>query len=182
MSVRACAHGRQQRAHEEKGGHEVDLHRGRELFGRQLVRGRHVEKTGVADDDVDHATVMGLERRGELGHLGRYAQVGLEGGGVVADGTGRVSERPGAACDEGHAGPRTGETRGDRPPDAARRPGDEGHAARERAVHAHRPPFADQARRRNSSRVLASSRKVPRSADVIVFEFCFSTPRIIMQR
>ena len=38
------------------------------------------------------------------------------------------------------------------------------------------------ARRRNSSRVFASSRNDPSSALVIVFEFCFSTPRIIMQR
>ena len=38
------------------------------------------------------------------------------------------------------------------------------------------------ASRRNSSRVFASSRNDPSSALVIVFEFCFSTPRIIMQR
>src|SRR6266542_2213030 len=38
------------------------------------------------------------------------------------------------------------------------------------------------ARRRNSSRVFGSSRKAPRSAEVIVLEFCFCTPRIIMQR
>ena len=42
-------------------------------------------------------------------------------------------------------------------------------------------PFA-YAKYRNSSRVLGSSRKPPRSALVIVFEFCFSTPRIIMHR
>ena len=36
--------------------------------------------------------------------------------------------------------------------------------------------------RRNSSRVRGSSRKLPRIAEVIVFEFCFCTPRIIMQR
>lgn len=38
------------------------------------------------------------------------------------------------------------------------------------------------ARRRNSSRVFESSRNTPRSAEVIVLEFCFWTPRIIMQR
>ena len=42
-----------------------------------------------------------------------------------------------------------------------------------------RPPCA---RRRNSSRVLESSRKMPRSALVTAREFCFSTPRIIMQK
>ena len=36
--------------------------------------------------------------------------------------------------------------------------------------------------RRNSSRVIWSSRNDPRMADVIVFEFCFCTPRIIIQR
>lgn len=35
---------------------------------------------------------------------------------------------------------------------------------------------------RNSSLVRWSDRNVPRTALVIVFEFCFSTPRIIMQR
>ena len=38
------------------------------------------------------------------------------------------------------------------------------------------------ASRRNSSRVRGSSRKTPRTALVTVREFCFSTPRIIMQR
>lgn len=37
-------------------------------------------------------------------------------------------------------------------------------------------------RRRNSSRVIWFSRNDPRMADVIVFEFCFCTPRIIMHR
>src|SRR5205814_4978617 len=40
-----------------------------------------------------------------------------------------------------------------------------------------------QARRaRNSERVRASSLKEPRRQDVFITEFCFSTPRIIMQR
>ena len=38
------------------------------------------------------------------------------------------------------------------------------------------------ASRRNSSRVLGSSRNAPLNAEVIVFEFCFCTPRIIMHR
>src|SRR5690606_20891085 len=42
--------------------------------------------------------------------------------------------------------------------------------------------FRPCTRRRNSSRVRPSSRKAPRSADVIVLESCFSTPRIIMQK
>src|SRR5690606_1424306 len=37
-------------------------------------------------------------------------------------------------------------------------------------------------RRRNSSRVMGQSAKTPRIALVMVREFCFSTPRIIMQR
>src|SRR5438552_4086037 len=35
---------------------------------------------------------------------------------------------------------------------------------------------------RNSERVRASSLKVPSRHDVFMIEFCFSTPRIIMQR
>src|SRR6266511_334064 len=35
---------------------------------------------------------------------------------------------------------------------------------------------------RNSSRVATDSRKVPSTEDVIMIEFCFSTPRIIMHR
>src|SRR6476619_5960686 len=35
---------------------------------------------------------------------------------------------------------------------------------------------------RNSERVRASSLKVPSKQDVFMTEFCFSTPRIIMQR
>ncbi len=48
----------------------------------------------------------------------------------------------------------------------------------------HQPPitYLAYARCRNSSRVFESSLKAPRTALVIVFEFCFSTPRIIMQR
>ena len=49
------------------------------------------------------------------------------------------------------------------------------------AVAVHTPSFAC-ASARNSSRVRASSLNTPRSAEVIVREFCFSTPRIIMQR
>src|SRR5437879_9249716 len=37
-------------------------------------------------------------------------------------------------------------------------------------------------RPRNSSRVAAESRKVPTTDEVIMTEFCFSTPRIIMHR
>ena len=51
-------------------------------------------------------------------------------------------------------------------------PGQPGHSAR-------RPAWA---RRRNSSRVFESSRKMPLSALVTAREFCFSTPRIIMQK
>lgn len=35
---------------------------------------------------------------------------------------------------------------------------------------------------RNSLRVEASRRKLPSMAEVTMLEFCFSTPRIIMQR
>ena len=71
-------------------------------------------------------------------------------------------------------------------PDASRRPGNHCCPAGEIELvprfitHSQSRPLC--ASRRNSSRVFGSSRKTPRSADVIVFEFCFCTPRIIMQR
>ena len=45
-----------------------------------------------------------------------------------------------------------------------------------------RPHRGAYASVRNSSRVRWSDRNRPRTALVIVLEFCFSTPRIIMQR
>jgi len=35
---------------------------------------------------------------------------------------------------------------------------------------------------RNSVRVATERRKLPSTAEVVIIEFCFSTPRIIMQR
>src|SRR6266571_2676821 len=60
-------------------------------------------------------------------------------------------------------------------------PGDEGEPTGERrGAHSRpRPPYTSL---RNSSRVFASWSSAPRSALVTVLEFCFSTPRIIMQR
>ena len=69
--------------------------------------------------------------------------------------------------------------------DAARASGDESALPGERGLgvaHAQIEPEVEYARRRNSSRVRASSRKAPLSDDVTVREFCFCTPRIIMQR
>jgi len=75
---------------------------------------------------------------------------------------------------------RTGITQrsSDRRADTARGAGDKGHLPVERAHSIVRLC----ARRRNSSRVLESSRKMPRTALVTAREFCFSTPRIIMQK
>ena len=65
----------------------------------------------------------------------------------------------------------------------ARCAGDDRPSTGERRLVCHRNgdegPYA---KRRNSLRVIASSRKLPRNAEVMVLEFCFSTPRIIMQR
>ena len=49
-------------------------------------------------------------------------------------------------------------------------------------AHCERGLWSVMQRRRNSSRVIWSSRNEPLMAEVIVFEFCFSTPRIIMHR
>ena len=64
-------------------------------------------------------------------------------------------------------------------PDAARGSGHQRNPAIQRR---HSDSFPPWARRRNSTRVFESSRKMPRSALVTVREFCFSTPRIIMHR
>src|SRR5258706_10288378 len=74
---------------------------------------------------------------------------------------------------------------GDGEPDAARRTGDHRQLPDQASggeLRRHGKPAPPCTSRRNSSRVLASSRNAPRSALVTVLEFCFSTPRIIMQR
>src|SRR5206468_10130449 len=72
---------------------------------------------------------------------------------------------------------------GDGEPDPARRAGDErelpGEGGGGRVAH---PGPRLYTSRRNSSRVFASCSRAPRRALVTVLEFCFSTPRIIMQR
>src|SRR2546430_10379213 len=73
--------------------------------------------------------------------------------------------------------PRGIQSVGHRAADAARGAGDEGELPAEGTI-AH--PACTSLR--NSSRVLASWSRAPRSALVTVHEFCFSTPRIIMQR
>ena len=88
--------------------------------------------------------------------------------------------------------PAAAERARDREPDAARRAGDERGAPHERrapgldvepaTARSSVPQRRPCASERNSSRVRASLRKRPRTADVTVCEFCFCTPRIIMQR
>ena len=63
-----------------------------------------------------------------------------------------------------------GEGSRDRAPDAAGGAGYQRRAIRERIAQSVDPLWMS---RRNSSRVLGSSRKLPRTADVTVLEFCF---------
>ena len=74
-----------------------------------------------------------------------------------------------------HSTARPGQRLGGGGADAAGGTGHQGQAPGEDAHSASRPPCA---RRRNSTRVFESSRKIPRRALVTVREFCFSTPRI----
>src|SRR5688572_32871521 len=89
------------------------------------------------------------------------------------DGLARAREAPDARA-------LLGESLDHATPDAAARSRHEGGAPREGGGLAHqRGRCALVVSLRNSSRVRWSSRKTPRMADVIVLEFCFSTPRII---
>src|SRR5438128_1304973 len=57
------------------------------------------------------------------------------------------------------------------------------HFSRLKARWAHRlKVYVPVSSERNSERVRASSLNAPRRQDVFMIEFCFSTPRIIMQR
>src|SRR2546430_6367755 len=102
--------------------------------------------------------------------------------------TAQVRAAAGRAIDEAAGQPYDVRSRGvqelrDGEPDPARRPGDErelpGEGGGGRVAH---PGPRLYTSRRNSSRVFASCSSAPRKALVTVLEFCFSTPRIIMQR
>ena len=147
---------------------------------RVLFMDRRKRKdSGIIYDDVWRAARPVDDGRRELPHCVRLREIagnhqmsGTEG---VSKGRKRIAvlgdKRDADAC--AVHGARYGRT------DSAGRP-----RHQRRAVGKNHRKDIDgvYAKRKNSSRVLASSRNEPRTADVIVFEFCFSTPRIIIHK
>jgi len=136
-----------------------------------LFEGNAVKHAGAVDHHVGRADL----RQNVVSHACD--------GGSIADITGQVVESVMHAALEAprHSyDARAGTAQGgcNRRPNATRRAGHQSYLAGERAHSTVRLC----ASRRNSSRVLESSRKMPRTALVTAREFCFSTPRIIMQK
>src|SRR5436309_12639229 len=169
-----------QRGHEEVGEQEGAGEVGREgLRELAVCRGfhrLHVEHACVADHDVGEAE-LSLDPRQRSLHGGGVRHVamhvGLALGRAILE-TARLAH---------HVRPSRAQRVRDGAPDPPRGARHERDLPLERdrggGHSAARPPCT---RRRNSSRVFASWSSAPRSALVTVFEFCFSTPRIIMQR
>src|SRR3989442_3247748 len=165
---------RDERARHEKRPGEIDGERLRELGGRRLLDPLDEEDPGVVHYDV---------RDPELAeHAGRRPV--YRGG--IRDVAAQVRAPLGRVVLEAARQPYDVRARGmqrigDCAPDAARGAGDEGELPAEGSL-AHSRPRPPCTSLRNSSRVLASCSRAPRRALVTVLEFCFSTPRIIMQR
>src|SRR5205823_10557832 len=163
-----------ERPGDEKRAYEIHGDRSLELVGGRLLDPLDEKRPGVVDHDV---------RDAELGE--DAADRPLHGAGIgdvaaqIRPPVGRAV--PEAACQAHDMGPGRVQPVRHRAPDAARGAGDEREPPAEgsRAHSRPRPPCTSL---RNSSRVLASCSSAPRSALVTVLEFCFSTPRIIMQR
>ena len=161
-------------ARDEEGPREVHRDRSSELGRRYLLDPLDEEEAGVVHDDVRDAALGEDAADRPVNGCGiRHVapQVGAGFGGAVGE----------AAGEPHHVGPGRFQGAGHGEPDPARRTGDEGEPTGERrGAHSRpRPPYTSL---RNSSRVFASWSSAPRSALVTVLEFCFSTPRIIMQR
>jgi len=174
-------HAREHGAQERERADEVD---GDHLAERGAAQIREVpggEDTGVVHEDVrDVPERFARARHGARDRaFVRDIARNRERAGSELGGTRR--EPVAAAREDRDAHARVGERARDRGSDPARRTGDERRASRERRAQRWTIPFPC-ASERNSSRVRGSLRKSPRTALVTVCEFCFCTPRIIMQR
>src|SRR6185437_15464059 len=134
---------------------------------------------GVRDQDVD-APEGGDAALEHAPHLLLAGDVALHGDRLAAARRDLLAHRigGGAVREVVDGDPRAarGERAAGSGPDAAVAAGDERRLALQE-LHARR-----STRARNSSRVASWSRKTPRTDEVTITEFCFSTPRIIMQR
>src|SRR5436309_3486858 len=165
-----------QGARHEKRSQEIHGDRAGELVGRRLPDRLDEEDTRVVHHHVWHSPLGedaadGALHRCGVGHV--TTQVRPTVGRAVHHGAGEPHD----------VSPRAVQQLGDGEPDPARRAGDErelpGEGGGGRVAH---PGPRLYTSRRNSSRVFASCSSAPRRALVTVLEFCFSTPRIIMQR
>ena len=167
-------HMRDQGPRQEERPREIDAEGALELVGLDL-RGRlDEEQTGVVDEDMRDAGV-GQNARHRPGDGCRVGDIAAQIRTPVGGGVGQRAREP------HDVGARAVQGLGHGEADAPRGSTDDGDLPGKRGV-AHSEPRPLYTRRRNSSRVLASWRRAPRSALVTVLEFCFSTPRIIMQR
>ena len=114
-----------------------------------------------------------------LADVGRYGERFAAGGTDVVDGAREVGTRARGENDVGAFGC---ERARNRPADAAAGAGDDRDLPREPARRQIWSPRPDLISSMNSARVSGRSRNAPSIADVTAFEFCFSTPRMIMQR
>ena len=164
---------RHERPRDEELARQIDRHGLGELGRGGLLDRLDEEDPGVVHHDVGDAGFLedlAHRARDVRGHRDVATDVGLAVRRAVGEGT-READHVGAGGAHGV---------GHRQPDAAGGAGDKRDLSLERSAQG--SPLPPWTSRRNSSRVLASSRKAPRSALVTVLEFCFSTPRIIMQR
>ncbi len=151
--------------------HQIHLKLTGQLRHGSLLEGDSVEHPRIIDEDI-RSPRLGKHPCPKLFYRCRIGEVGGE---ILEGPVSAVFERPGHPH---HPGPGFRQRGGNGETDAA---GGTGHQSKLAFEWAHtwvRPSTS----LRNSSRVRGSLRKLPRTALVTVREFCFSTPRIAIQR
>ena len=151
----------------QKRRRQIGRERAGEILERRLAEGLDEEDAGVIDQDIRYGELFVDLIQGALDVSG-FRDVALDVGAALGA---RVFQAAREPHDMHPAGPQRDRHRETDPARGARH---------ERDFHSAKVPPCTSLR--NSSRVLPSSRNAPRSELVTVLEFCFSTPRIIMQR
>src|SRR5438093_1510385 len=143
---------------------------------RACGRHEHVQASELGDRLFDECL-----HRGVLRDVGRYRERPAAARTDLRRDLGELLPRP--RCEHDTRAFR-GEREGDRPADPPPRARDERDLPLERAPRVRQiwSPRPDLISSMNSARVSGRSRKAPSIADVTALEFCFSTPRMSMQR
>ena len=138
------------------------------------------------EDTLERADFIVLTH-GHSDHLGDSARLAKKYGAtvvamfeIVAYLGGHGVEPSAPPGHDGHPRSLASQRESHRPPDPAAPPRDQGGLAPEPPRHGPGPRLLISST--NSPRVMGQSRKAPSMAEVTAFEFCFSTPRISMQR